>query len=55
MDGQPCDRHPSAWAKARIILHPSLNQLYLCGHCVKVFERTYAAGDYYIAYEAVSV
>ena len=53
MDGQACDRHPSAMAKARIIF-PSLSQLYLCGHCVHAFEQTYTGGEFYIAYEPVS-
>ena len=40
MDGQVCDRHSSAMAKARV-LFPSLNVLYLCQHCTDAFGRTY--------------
>lgn len=53
MDGQYCDRHPSAWAKARV-LFPSLHALYLCQHCADAFGRDYA-GDYHVTYETVSV
>lgn len=51
MDGQTCDRHPSAQAKARV-LFPNLCYLYLCGHCTKTLPLT---GDYNIQYEAVTV
>lgn len=53
MDGQHCDRHPSAWAKARVLL-PSLNVLYLCGHCLHGFERDYT-GEFHVDYETVTV
>ena len=53
MDGNTCDRHPSARAAARI-LFPNLCLLYLCGHCVTAFGRTYH-GEYHVTYEAVSV
>ena len=51
MDGQACDRHPSAPAKARV-LFPTLDTLYLCGHCAKTLPLT---GDYTITYETVAV
>lgn len=51
MDGQVCDRHPSAAAKARV-LFPNLGTLYLCGHCAKTLPL---AGDYHITYETVTV
>ena len=53
MDGQVCDRHSSAQAKARVLL-PSLNVLYLCAHCEKQFGRDYQ-GEYHVDYEAVTV
>jgi len=53
MDGQHCDRHASAWAKARVLL-PSLNVLYLCAHCEKQFGRDYQ-GEYHVDYEAVTI
>ena len=53
MDGQRCDRHPSAWAKAKVLL-PSLNVLYLCQHCTDAFGRAYH-GEYHVTYEAVEV
>lgn len=53
MDGQTCDRHPSATAKARVLL-PSLGELYWCSHCVTQFEKNYD-GEFYIEYETVSV
>lgn len=53
MDGQRCDRHPSAWAKARV-LFPNLCTLYLCGHCLHSFERDYS-GEFYVEYEVVTV
>ena len=53
MDGQCCDRHPSAWAKAKVLL-PSLNVLYWCSHCANAFEAEYQ-GEFYITYEAVNV
>ena len=53
MDGNTCDRHPSARAQARVLL-PSLGVLYLCQHCCDAFGRTYR-GEYHVTYEAVSV
>jgi hypothetical protein len=51
MDGNLCDRHPSAQAKARI-LFPNLSTLYLCGHCAKTLPIT---GEYTVTYETVTV
>ncbi len=51
MDGQCCDRHPSARAQARVLL-PSLGVLYVCGHCIKTLPLT---GEYNITYETVAV
>lgn len=51
MDNQCCDRHPSARAKAKIIL-PSLGTLYFCQHCADTLNF---GEDYYIAYETVTV
>jgi hypothetical protein len=51
MDGQVCDKHPSAWAKAKVIL-PSLGTLYFCQHCADTLPFP---DDYYIAYETVEV
>lgn len=53
MDGQKCDRHPSAWAKARV-LFPSLGTLYLCAHCCTTFQRDYH-GEFHVTYETVTV
>ena len=53
MDGQCCDRHPSAHAKARV-LFPNLYVLYLCQHCADAFGRGYD-GEYHITYETVTV
>jgi hypothetical protein len=53
MDGQRCDKHPTAWAKARI-LFPNLCTLYLCGHCTDAFGRDYP-GPYHVTYETVTV
>lgn len=53
MDGQVCDRHSSAQAKARVLL-PSLNVLYLCAHCLRAFERDYA-GEFTVTYQTVTV
>ena len=53
MDGQRCDKHPSAWAKARV-LFPNLCALYLCGHCSNKFEDAYA-GPFHISYEVVTL
>ena len=51
MDGQACDRHPSARAQARVLL-PSLGELYFCLHCAKTLDF---GADYYIEYETVTV
>jgi hypothetical protein len=51
MDGQCCDRHPSAQAKARVLL-PSLRVLYFCSHCITTLKLT---GDYHVTYETVTV
>ncbi len=51
MDGQCCDRHPSAQAKARVLL-PSLGVLYLCGHCIATIHID---GEYTVTYETVTV
>ena len=53
MDGQVCDRRPSAQAKARV-LFPNLCVLYWCQHCANKFEDSYA-GAFHITYETVSV
>ena len=54
MDGQVCDRHPSARAAARIMF-PNLSELYLCGHCLKGFEKNYTGDEFYVAYEGVTI
>ena len=51
MDGQQCDRHSSAWAKARVLL-PSLGTLYFCSHCITTLKLE---GDYHVTYETVTV
>ena len=53
MDGNTCDRHSSAMAKGRV-LFPSLNVLFLCGHCLNAFQKSYA-GEFHVTYEAVKV
>lgn len=53
MDGQCCDRHPSARAQAKVIL-PSLGTLYWCRHCADAFGKDYR-GEYYIEYDVVQV
>lgn len=53
MDGNSCDKHPSARAAARI-LFPNLCFLYLCQHCANAFGRDYQ-GQYHITYETVTV
>lgn len=53
MDGQQCDKHSSARAAARVLL-PSLNVLYLCGHCARGLQSSYA-GEFHILYETVTV
>lgn len=51
MDGQTCDKHPSARAAAKVTF-PSGMSLYLCGHCC----QTLALGaDFLIEYEAITV
>lgn len=51
MDNQQCDRHPSARAKARVIL-PSGGILYTCQHCANTLNF---GPDFYIEYETVTV
>lgn len=53
MDGCQCDRHPSARAQARV-LFPNLCVLYMCGHCIRTFERNYT-GEFHVDYETVTV
>jgi len=53
MDGQTCDRHQSAQAKARV-LFPNLCILYFCQHCASKFEKQYN-GEFVIAYETVTI
>jgi len=53
VDGQTCDRHPSAQAKARV-LFPNLCFLYMCQHCVDTRLRDYK-GEYHVAYQTVEV
>lgn len=53
MDGQSCDLHSSARAKAKVIL-ANLGTLYWCQHCADQFGKTYT-GEYFIEYEAVTV
>lgn len=53
MDGQMCDRHSSAWAKARVLL-PNLGVLYWCQHCANQFEHDYH-GEFHIDYERVTL
>lgn len=54
MDGQHCDRHPSAKAQARVLL-PSLNELYLCSHCLAAFEKNYQGDEFHVTYPKVTV
>lgn len=51
MDNQTCDRHPSATAKARIVL-ASGGVLYACGHCARTWDYD---GEFTITYETVTV
>ena len=51
MDGQTCDRHPSARAQAKVIL-PSGGQLYVCGHCSQTLDF---GTDFHIEYDVVTV
>jgi hypothetical protein len=53
MDGQRCDKHPSASAKARV-LFPNLCVLYMCAHCARCLEANYT-GEFHIQYETVNV
>jgi hypothetical protein len=46
MDGQTCDRHPSAQAKARVVLPHG--ELYFCGHCANTLDF---GADILIEYE----
>lgn len=50
MDGQVCDKHPSARAAAKVIL-PNLGTLYFCGHCTNILDF---GPDFHIIYEAVT-
>jgi hypothetical protein len=51
MDGQTCDRHQSAHAKAKVTL-PSGGILYACGHCSQTLNF---GGDYLIEYDMAEV
>ena len=51
MDGQRCDKHPSAWAKAKVIL-PSLGTLYFCQHCADTLDF---GADFHIDYETTTL
>ena len=51
MDGQTCDRHPSARAQAKVIL-PSGGTLYVCGHCADTLDF---GTSFLIEYEALSL
>ena len=51
MDSQKCDRHSSAWAKAKVTL-PNGGVLYVCGHCSQALDFGH---DYLIEYETVTV
>lgn len=51
MDGQHCDRHSSAWAKARVLL-PSGGVLYTCQHCANTLDF---GDDFLIEYEMTAV
>lgn len=48
---EPCDRHPSARAKARLLL-PNGGVLYLCGHCANTLDYD---GEFTIVYEGLTV
>lgn len=50
MDGQRCDKHSSAWAKAKVIL-PNLGTLYLCQHCADTLNF---GPQFHITYEEVT-
>lgn len=51
MNDHTCDRHPSAKAKARMLL-PSGAVLYLCGHCSRTLDYE---GEFTIEYETAKV
>jgi len=51
MDGQTCDRHPPAHAKAKVIL-PSGGILYTCQHCANTIDF---GPDFLIEYDMVTV
>jgi hypothetical protein len=51
MDGQTCDRHPSARAHAKVIL-PSGGILYTCGHCSQTLDF---GAEFLIEYEMTTV
>jgi predicted SprT family Zn-dependent metalloprotease len=46
-----CDRHASAWARARVTL-PSGGVLYVCGHCAGTLNF---GDEYVIEYGVVEV
>lgn len=48
---EQCDRHPSARAKAKVIL-PNLGTLYFCMHCTNTLNF---GPEYYLEYDAVTV
>lgn len=51
MDGNQCDRHPSARAQARVIF-PKLGTLYFCLHCAHTLDF---GSDFHIDYETATV
>jgi len=51
MDGQSCDRHPSARAQARVIF-PKLGTLYFCMHCANTLDF---GDEFHIDYLGVKV
>ena len=48
---ETCDRHPTAWAKAKVIL-PSGLVLYTCQHCANTLNF---GADFLIEYEMTTV
>lgn len=53
MDGQSCDKHPSARAAGRV-LFANFHYLYMCNHCLNTRLRAYD-GEYHVTYETVQV
>ena len=51
MDNQRCDRHPSAWARAKVTL-PNGGILYTCQHCADTLNF---GADFTIEYEMATV